>query len=293
MATRSEQLRGLFQGVLSTAAVLALANAWAWGQGSLERLEERIQSESATESWPEAAAGELPPPVPPGREESAPAAARPSLGVSVVDVTPELQARYHLAVRQGAVITNIREGTAAAKYGLPLGAAIVAVDGHRIRSANDLVAAIEAGQPGDQVEIAYLEGDRTGRKKVRLGWRPPEPSAVVPPPVAEPETPGATPRWGRTVPAEPPPLLGRLDGLLDRLIPADSPLAGRLPPIAPDREPSSLGPPADMDEVTLLRQQLQSLQRQLEQVQERLDRIEQHLLTDDPAVELTDPAANP
>ena len=57
---------------------------------------------------------------------------RPSLGISVVDVTDLTRRRFAVTVNTGAVITQIRAGSPAARAGLPLGGVIVSVNGKRI-----------------------------------------------------------------------------------------------------------------------------------------------------------------
>src|SRR4029453_14580303 len=41
-------------------------------------------------------------------------------------------------------------------------------DGRTVDSADDLVSAIRAARPGQEVELTYYEGDRLNRKSVRL-----------------------------------------------------------------------------------------------------------------------------
>jgi hypothetical protein len=291
----------VFHALCLAFAIVALPAHFAFGQGALERLEQRLRSQLNPPTPPRAAEGELPAPLPPlgsapENDVSPPVSdQRPSLGVSVIDVTPELQNRYGLAVRRGALISNIREGTAAAKYGLPLGAAIVSVDGRRIDSADDLVATIQSYQAGDEVEIAYLEGDRMGRKKIRLGQSatPALPNRSVP---AVPQPNGTTPQMnqppmGSGQPGESRPLLRRLDGLLDRFVPPGSPLANDSVVVPEPREAPTLPPPrapAPLDEVTRLQQQIQTLEQQVELLQQRVAELERRLPAPDPV--LTAPA---
>lgn len=91
------------------------------------------------------------------------------LGVRAVPVTPDIQRRYGLVVRQGAVIESLQRGSPADRYGLPIGAAIVAVDGVRVDSPDDLAAVIGSTRPGDTIELSYYLRDRVYRKQVRLG----------------------------------------------------------------------------------------------------------------------------
>ena len=75
-----------------------------------------------------------------------------------------------MTVSYGAVITQIREGSPAARAGLPLGGVIVSVNGNRVKSANAIVELIQAFRPGDEVELTYYEADRVGRKESATGF---------------------------------------------------------------------------------------------------------------------------
>lgn len=93
---------------------------------------------------------------------------RATLGVRALPVTVELQRRYGLVVRRGAVIESVQPGSPADRYGLPIGAAITSVDGARVDTPDDLAAIIAGARPGDTVEISYYQRDQVFRKKVRL-----------------------------------------------------------------------------------------------------------------------------
>jgi hypothetical protein len=110
---------------------------------------------------PPAGASELPAPAPAGGGGA-------SLGITVVPLTDEARAAYGLTVRRGALITGVRPGSPADRAGLPMGGVVVAVDGRRVDSADDLVGAIRAARAGQEVELTYYEGDRLSRKMVRL-----------------------------------------------------------------------------------------------------------------------------
>jgi membrane-associated protease RseP (regulator of RpoE activity) len=101
-----------------------------------------------------------------------------ALGVRALPVSPDLQRRYGLIVRRGAVIESIQRGSPAERYGLPIGAAIVAVDGARVDGPEDLAALIGGARPGDTVEVSYYQRDQVFRKQVRLAPATP----VAPPP---------------------------------------------------------------------------------------------------------------
>lgn len=221
--------------------------------------------------------GELPPPVPADLDEDLRPPMRgqyATLGVSVVDVSQENRNQYRFTTPQGAVITRIVEGSPAAEYGLPLGGVIVAVDGQRIDSSDDLVATIQIYKPGDEVELMYFRGNQIARKKVRLGYGAP--------PVVAPADSAASTRK----PSDPPlrlgpsrpdrPLLNRLERALDEFVPSviDS-ATGSPRNRAAELAPGAPPPPAD--DVADLRMQVETLQKQLQLMQVRLQQLEEAL----------------
>jgi membrane-associated protease RseP (regulator of RpoE activity) len=118
---------------------------------------------------PPAAAGEaVPPPAPSGFGSSAAGAGGASLGITVVPLTEQARIEAGVPVRRGAVIAVIKPGSPADRAGLPVGGVIARIDGREVNSADDLVAAVRAARPGQEVELTYYEGNRLHRKLVRL-----------------------------------------------------------------------------------------------------------------------------
>jgi hypothetical protein len=107
---------------------------------------------------------------PPPSASSAPSTlggGSPSLGIRVLnsDAAPGV-ARTH----RGAYVERVNPGSPAAAAGVPAGAVIVGYDGRMINSDDDLVAAIRASRPGQEVELSYYDStDRFAKKFVRLG----------------------------------------------------------------------------------------------------------------------------
>ncbi|MCO6459574.1 MAG: PDZ domain-containing protein, partial [Pirellulaceae bacterium] len=194
-------------------------------------------------------------------ELGAPLAARPSLGVTVVEVSDAARQRYGLNVARGALITSIRAGSPADRAGLPLGAVIVAVDGRRVDSPAELAELVGQFDPASSVEVAYYQADRLVRKRVDLA------------PVANLSPPGLP----RLDPAEEPAL--RLGGGL-----ADRPLLGRLEQalgglIRPQEGEAGgpAGPASPRSEVDQLRAEVEALRRHITRLEERLAELERRL----------------
>ena len=204
---------------------------------------------------------------------------RPALGVSVESVTDEVARQRGLAVRRGALITALAQGSPAERAGFPLGGVIVAVDGERIDSSRELVTAIRFARTDRPVEVSYFEGDRLYRKSLYLVPGVDVGPANAQPPTARNDAPEAPPADAgqplpgrrasdRERPREPlaeRPLLGRVAEMIDALA---VPAGGEAPPPRPLPE---------ADEVAQLRQQVERLTQQLEILQQRLSTLERQL----------------
>jgi S1-C subfamily serine protease len=112
---------------------------------------------------------------------------RAYLGVSMATVNEDVANEADLPVDSGALVESVEEGTPAAEAGLRgseidelsgdltrAGDIIVGVDGEPVQSADDVVAAVAAKQPGDTVELELYRGDDKRTERVELGERPEE-----------------------------------------------------------------------------------------------------------------------
>jgi len=138
----------------------------------------------------------------------------------VDELTDGARAAYGLTVRRGALITSVRPDSPADRAGLPVGGVVVAFDGRRIDSADDLVAAIKGARAGQEVELSYYQGDRFSKKTVRLGST----GAASSPAAAAPASPlrmGPL-SLGRGPGSSDRPLLGKVERLVDSLAPKPS-----------------------------------------------------------------------
>lgn len=84
---------------------------------------------------------------------------RAFLGVGLIDAD------------KGVKITNVTEGSAAAKAGLKEGDVITKFGGSVVKTAEDLTEQVRAKKPNDEVEVSYIKaGEKKERKvKVKLG----------------------------------------------------------------------------------------------------------------------------
>ncbi len=89
------------------------------------------------------------------------------LGVEAADLDPEVATL--LQVDGGAMVTAVDQRSPAAEAGVQPGDVITEVGDLDVRDASDLVVAIRAGRPGEQVEMCWRRGADEQRAEVTLG----------------------------------------------------------------------------------------------------------------------------
>lgn len=80
------------------------------------------------------------------------------LGVSLLDLTPELRDHFGASKEAGILVSSIAENSPAAKAGVKTGDIIVAVDGKEVDSASDLRRELREKKEGDSVRLEVLRG---------------------------------------------------------------------------------------------------------------------------------------
>jgi putative serine protease PepD len=86
------------------------------------------------------------------------------LGIGVEDAASSAGSR----ITDGAKISQVNSGSAAANAGLEAGDVITKIDDHLITSSDGLVAIIRSYRPGDQVTVTYERGGATHTVRVTL-----------------------------------------------------------------------------------------------------------------------------
>jgi len=101
---------------------------------------------------------------------------RGHLGVNIQDITPDLRRAFELENGQrGVLITDVVEGSPAAKAGLTAGDIIIEVNGQTTASGAQLRSQIGMKAIGEQVELKVLNNGKTRQLTVKIG----EPKALV------------------------------------------------------------------------------------------------------------------
>ena len=87
---------------------------------------------------------------------------RPWVGIGLQDLTPELMQSFGLKEKEGALISQLYEGSPAEKAGLKVGDIVIEIDGKEIENSQSVVREVLKKQVGQQVEIVVL---RDGKRK--------------------------------------------------------------------------------------------------------------------------------
>ena len=90
------------------------------------------------------------------------------LGVSLEDVGADDVGRLKLAAERGAVVTDVREGSAAAKAGIQDGDVILRFGGDEVRSAAQLARLVRETPAGRSVEVEVSRDGASQRMTVTL-----------------------------------------------------------------------------------------------------------------------------
>jgi serine protease Do len=98
--------------------------------------------------------------------------ARGFMGVTLTDVTPDLQRALNLSVARGALVQDFTSDSPAERAGLRIYDVVVDVEGQDIASNDDLIRYISAKQPGSVVRVQVARDGRQVTVPVRLMERP-------------------------------------------------------------------------------------------------------------------------
>ena len=90
------------------------------------------------------------------------------LGIGIEDVTPELASALGLEKPEGALVKEVKDGSAAQAAGIMPGDVIVSVDGEPIRKASDLRLKMALTRTGTDVHITYIRNGESKEVTARL-----------------------------------------------------------------------------------------------------------------------------
>lgn len=85
------------------------------------------------------------------------------VGVTLLEITPELRAHFGAPNDAGVLVSEVESGTPAAKAGVEVGDVITEIDGKRVESSRDLSRGIRSRKAGETVQLDIVRG-RAARK---------------------------------------------------------------------------------------------------------------------------------
>lgn len=85
------------------------------------------------------------------------------IGVTLVEITPELRAHYGAPKEAGVVVSGVEADTPAGRAGVQVGDVITSLDGKRVRWTGDVSRAVRDKKGGETVEVEIVR-DRAPRK---------------------------------------------------------------------------------------------------------------------------------
>jgi serine protease Do len=96
------------------------------------------------------------------------------IGVTLIDVSPELQRSLKLPVARGALVQDVRGGSPGERAGLKPYDVILTVDGREIWTNEELIRDISGRQPGTVARLELMRDGHRELAKVKLTERPRE-----------------------------------------------------------------------------------------------------------------------
>ena len=93
------------------------------------------------------------------------------LGVMLQDLTPSMAKALQMGDKSGVMVNEVVDDSPAAKAGLEDGDVILEFNGETISDNDDLVKAVRATSPGDDVKIVVLRNGKNKNLDVEIGQR--------------------------------------------------------------------------------------------------------------------------
>ncbi|MGQ9648364.1 MAG: Do family serine endopeptidase [Thermodesulfobacteriota bacterium] len=100
---------------------------------------------------------------------------RPWVGIGLQDLTPDLREQFNLKEEEGALVSQVYEGSPAEKADLKVGDIIVDIDGKKIRNSQDAVREVLRKQVGQKINLDVLRQGKQIKVSVITAKMPSEP----------------------------------------------------------------------------------------------------------------------
>jgi serine protease Do len=83
------------------------------------------------------------------------------MGIGISDITPENAKFFHVTNNEGAVVSQVENGSPAEKAGLKTGDVITELDGKKVSDASQLQIEVGQKQPGTTIKLSVLRDGKT------------------------------------------------------------------------------------------------------------------------------------
>lgn len=93
---------------------------------------------------------------------------RGRIGVSIRDISPDLQEALNLSTREGALVNEVVKNSASDKAGLKAGDVITRFNSEAILDASDIRNAVGLVEPGVRTDIQYIRDGKTVSTKITV-----------------------------------------------------------------------------------------------------------------------------
>ncbi len=97
------------------------------------------------------------------------------IGVEVQEITPELAESFRMPSTEGALIAGVMRGSPADKAGIRPGDVLIAIDGRKVKDAEQMLEQIAALQPGQTGRMTLRRDGREIEVQAVIGRRPKPP----------------------------------------------------------------------------------------------------------------------
>ena len=94
------------------------------------------------------------------------------LGVTYRELTPDIAQEFGIGAKAGIIVTAVDPGGPAARAGIGQGDVIVGAEGRQLEAPEELLGALRARKPGDQLRLSVLRDGTTSDVTVTLGQQP-------------------------------------------------------------------------------------------------------------------------
>lgn len=90
------------------------------------------------------------------------------LGISLVEISPELRAHFAAPRDRGVLVNTVRPDSPAAKAGIAVGDVVTEVDGAPVEGASEVLAAMSDRKKGEMVDVALVRAGKSMTVKARM-----------------------------------------------------------------------------------------------------------------------------